>query len=230
METLDGAPWPLVALAAGGLFFGALPLLWMVRRFGRALLRRPQPAVGGMRYFMALGTASVLLGVGVAAGGILFGLRGYHAFTRRTRVAEVQCIEVAPARLKLFYVPIDGDGQRGATATYDLDGDEWTVGGEVLRFRPFLTMIGVSTVHKVTRVEGRWTRAADANAHKATAFDVDGGASSAWLALERDGARGPLKFLIAGVHGGAVSQLPDRLAVYDLFVTDDGYILDKRSL
>jgi len=230
MDTLDGAPWPVVALAAGGLFFGALPLLWMLRRIGRFVARRPQVPVGAMRYFMALGTSSVLLGVGVAMGGILFGLRGYHAFTKRTRVAEVQCVELAPAKMRLTLVPIDGDGQRGATATYDLAGDEWTVGGEVLRFRPFLTMLGVSTVHKVTRVEGRWTRAEDARAHLPTAFDVDGGASTAWLTLEREGARGPLKWLIAGAHGGAVSQQPDTRAVFDLSVTDDGYILDKHAL
>jgi hypothetical protein len=127
-------------------------------------------------------------------------------------------------------VPIESDGQRGATSTYDLEGDEWTVGGEVLRFRPFLTMLGISTVHKVSRIESRWHRAADATAHRPTAFDVDGGETAGWLALYRDGSRGPLKLLIAGIHGGAVSQLPDAHAVFDLFVTDDGYILDKRAL
>jgi hypothetical protein len=93
-----------------------------------------------------------------------------------------------------------------------------------------LTPLGLETVHKVTRVEGRWVAAADANAHKPTAYDVGGGTSAAWLTLYRDGARGPLKLLVAGVHGQSVSQLPDRRALFDLFITPDGYVLDKRAM
>jgi hypothetical protein len=230
MDAVEGAPWALVVVAVGGIILGLLPLFWILRRLGRAIARRPQIPVGLTRYVMALASSSLLLAAGVAAGALLLTLRGYHAFTKRTHVAEVQCIELAPSRLRVYYVPIDPDGARGATETYDLDGDEWTVGGDVLRFRPYLTILGVSTLYKVTRVEGRWSRAGDANAHKATAFDIGGGESSSWLALYRDGTRGPLKYVVAGAHGGAVSQLPDRRAVYDLYVTDDGYIVDKRSM
>jgi hypothetical protein len=230
METVDGAPLPLVVLAVGGFILGVLPLFWIGRRLGRLVLRRPQPAVAFSRYFSALLTSTFLLGVSFLSGGLLLTLRGYRAFTHKTHVAEVQCIELAPSKLRLFYVPIDGEGQRGATATYDLDGDEWTVGGDVLRFKPFLTPLGLETVHKITRVEGRWQRAADANAHKATAFDVDGGTSATWLAMYRDGAHGPLRFFVEGVHGQSVSQLPDRRAIYDLFITPNGYVLDKRAL
>ncbi len=230
MDAFDGAPWSLLIIAGAGLILGLMPLFWILRRMGRAVLRRPQPAVAKTRYLTALATSAVLLSVGVAASGLLMTLRGYRAFTKRTHVAELQCIELNPGHLRVYYVPIEGDGVRGATETYDLDGDQFTVGGDVLRFRPWLTFLGVTTIYKVNRIEGRWNKAADANAHKATAFDIGGGEGSSWLNLYRDGTRGPLKYAIAGAHGGAVSQLPDRRAVYDLFVTDDGYIVDKRGL
>jgi hypothetical protein len=48
--------------------------------------------------------------------------------------------------------------------------------------------------------------------------------------LYRTADRAPLKWLVAGAHGQAVSQLPDRRAVYDVYVTPNGYVLDKRTL
>jgi hypothetical protein len=226
----ESAPWPLLLFAVGGIVLGLLPLLWVMRRFGRTILRRPQPAVGVTRYVLALVTGAFLVGFGVAALGLAMALQTWRTFTKKTHVAEVQCVELAPHKLHLYYVPIERDGARGATEQYDLEGDEWTVGGDVLRFRPQLTLLGLETVYGVTRVEGRWLKAEDANAHKGKAYDREGGTKASWLALYRDGARGPFKWLIAGAHGQAVSQLPDRRAIYDLYVTPNGFIVDKRAL
>lgn len=226
----DHARWLLLAVGAAGVFFGALPLLWMVRRAGRAIIRRPQPPVGGGRYLLALVSGALLVAAGLASLGLSVALSSYRAVGKKVRVAEVQCIDLGAQKLRVYYVPIESDGSRGATETYDVAGDEWTVGGDVLRFRPFLNALGVDTVFKVSRVEGRWLKAADANAHKGSAFDRQGGTTSGWLALYRDGARGPLGWLIAGAHGQAISQLPDRRALYDLYVTPNGFVVDKRTL
>jgi hypothetical protein len=227
---MDGVPFPLLAVSIAAIVAGAVPLLWLVKRLGRTILRRPQPAAGAGKQVAALVTGALLIGAGVAALGLAVALQTWRAFTKKTHVAEVQCIELGPSRLRVYFVPFDADGVRGATEVYDLDGDAWQVGGDVLRFRPQLTLLGLSTVYGIHRVEGRWLKADDANAHKATAFDRAGGTSAGWLQLYRNGARGPLGWLIAGAHGQAVSQLPDRRAVYDLYVTPDGFVVDKRTL
>jgi hypothetical protein len=230
VPSADHARWLLVALAAAGLVCGALPLLWVLRRMGRAMFGRPQPAVSGGRYLLALAFGAVFSGLGLFALGLYIALSAYGVVGQKTRIAEVQCIELKPAHLRVYYVPILDDGTRGATETYDVAGDEWTVGGDVLRFRPFLNTLGLKTVFKVSRVEGRWLDAAQANAHKGSAFNREGGTTAGWLQLYRDGARGPLGWLIAGAHGQAVSQLPDRRALYDLYVTPNGFVVDKREL
>lgn len=223
-------PVPLAAIALGGIVLGSLPLLWLVRRVFRALLRRPQPAAKASRYVLALVAAALFLGIGIGALGLAAALQTYRAFTQKTHVAEIQCIELAPQSLRLYFVPIAHNGTRGPTETYDVLGDEWTVGGDILRLKPFLTVLGLETFYRVSRIEGRWLAAADANRHTGTAFDRNGGTTSSWLQLLRNGTRGPLGWVIAGVHGQAVSQLPDRRAVYDLFVTPNGFVIDKRSL
>lgn len=219
-------------LSAGGLVAGVLALwtfFWLVRRvFGAS--RKQKGPLGATRAFLTFVFSFVCACVAVTAFALCIALAGYHALIARARVAEIQCLELAPQQLRLYYVAIDPSGQRGPTETYDLSGDEWTVGGTVLRWKPWLTMLGAPPMYSVSRVEGRWHTALDANAHKATAHDRVGGEGRSWLYLERDGSRGPLGWIIDGVHGEAVSQLPDRLAAYDLWVAPDGYLLTKRSL
>jgi hypothetical protein len=230
MDILPGLHWRLCLLGVVGVVLGLWPLVWMLRRFARVLFRRPQPSVGAGRYFAALIVGALLFGAGATALGLAAALDGWSALGRKTHIAEVQCIELDPGRLRLYYVPIEPDGARGATEQYELRGDEWTVGGDLVRFRPFLSALHVDPVYKVTRVEGRWLRAEDANRQKPTAYDRAGGTGSAWLALYREGGRAPLRWLVAGVHGQAVSQLPDRRAVYELYLTPNGLVLEKRSL
>lgn len=228
MGFLDGTRPMLAAVGLAALFLGLMPLAWLSRRLFRAVLRRPQAPVGGARYFFLL-LCSIFFGaLGAGALALWLALSTYADLGRKTRIAEVQCIDLGGNVLRLYYVPIEHDGRRGATETYDLRGDEWTVGGDVLRFRPLLEYLHVDTVYQITRVEGRWLKADDANAHQATAHDR-GVTGRGWLALYRNGTRGPLGWLIEAVHGQAVSQLPDRRALFDLYITADGLVADKRA-
>lgn len=221
--------WPLGLLGVGALVAGLWPLWWMVKRVGNRLGGRLQPPVSGSRYVAAAVTSIVGVSIGLVALSLLAMLQGWRAFTKKTHVAEVQAIELSPHKLRVYLVPIEKDGARGATEVYDVDGDQWQVGGDVLRFRPFVTALGVQPVFRLTRVEGRWNSAVDANAHKATAYDR-APQSAAWLGLYRGADKPPVRWLVDGAHGQAVSQLPDRRAVYDLFITPNGYVIDKRSL
>jgi hypothetical protein len=225
----DARLWPLAALGAVAGLLGLLPILWIGKRAARGMARRPQLPASGSRYFLMLVTSVVMFALGFAALSLLAMLSSWRAFTKKTHVAEVQCIELAPHKLRVYLVPIEHDGVRGATEIYDVDGDQWQMGGDVLRFKPFLTTLGVDTVFRLTRVEGRWNSAADANSHKGTAFDRVP-PSSTWTRLYRDVDKAPLRWLAAGAHGQSVAQLPDRRAVFDLYVTPNGYVLDKRSL
>jgi hypothetical protein len=221
--------WPLTVLAVVALLVAVWPVWWMLKRAVRGVGNRPQVPIGGGRYLLALVTSLIALAVGIATLSLLAMLQSWQAFTKKTHVAEIQCIELAPHKLRVYLVPIEADGTRGATEIYDVDGDQWEVGGDVLRFRPIVNALGVDTVFRLTRVEGRWDSAADANSHKGSAHDR-APPSTMWASLYRGTDRAPLKWLIAGAHGQYVSQLPDRRAVFDVYVTANGYVLDKRTL
>jgi hypothetical protein len=230
-DALGTAPRLLVWLGLGAGVVSIFIWIWLARRLIRGLLGRTQVPVRGGRYFLAIVSGGALGLFAVASLALSAALAGYRAFTTKTRVAEVQCIELQPQKLRLYYVAYDDAGKRGETQVFDVDGDEWTVGGEVLRWRPSLTALGLRPVHAVTRVEGRWQSAEDANRHRGTAHDLRAASTlGGWTWLKRHGQRGPMRWAVAGAHGSAVSQLPDRRALFDLFVTPDGYVLEKRSL
>jgi hypothetical protein len=229
-DVIAEAPRTLLATGVGAAVLALLLWLWLLRRLLGAMFGRDQRAWGLGRYLFLLFMAIALGSYGLGAVMIAAALTGYRAFTERTHVAEVQCIDLAPGKLRLYYVELAPDGHRGATRTFDLDGDEWTVGGEVLRWRSALTALGAKPFAGVTRVEGRWSHAADANAHKPTAYDLHQDTIGTWRWLQRHGTDGPLRWIVDGAHGSAVSQQPDRRALFDLFVTPDGYVLTKRSM
>jgi hypothetical protein len=225
----DARLWPLFVVGIAGIVVGLWPLVWILRRTARRIGSKLQPPVAASRYVLAFAFGVVALAVGVAALSLVAMLQGWRAFTHKTHVAELQCIELGPHKLRVYLVPFDGDGARGGTEIYDIEGDEWQVGGDILRFRPFVTALGVEPVFRLTRVEGRWSNAADANAHKGSAFDR-APPSMSWLGLYRGADKAPMRWIVDGAHGQSVSQLPDRRAVYDIYVTPNGYIVDKRSL
>lgn len=225
----DARLWPLVAVGMGAVLVGLWPLWWMGGRVVRRLGGQPQAPIAPGRYVLATLGSIVLIALGLSALSLLVMLQGWRVFTKKTHVAEIQAIELAPHQVRVYLVPIEHDGTRGATEIYDVQGDQWEVGGDVMRWKPFMTALGLEPVFRLARVEGRWNSAADANGHKATAFDR-APPSAAWLGLYRGTDKAPLKWMVAGAHGQYVSQLPDRRAVYDLYVTPNGYVLDKRSL
>jgi hypothetical protein len=221
--------WPLAAFAVLAVLLGIWPFWWLLKRFGRGVTNRPQPPVAGGMYVAAVLASIIGIAAALAAVSLLAMLQSYRMFTKKTHVAEVQAVEMGPHKMRVFLVPIERDGVRGATEIYDLDGDQFLIGGDVLRFKPFLTALGVETVARLTRVEGHWDSAADANAHKGSAHDR-APPSTAWARLYRGSDRAPISWMVAGAHGNFVSQLPDRRALYDIYVTDKGYVLDKKSL
>src|SRR5262245_33251241 len=104
--------------------------LWLFWRLLRRLVRGPRTAPTLLLFCLL---SFVLCGIGLFGLTLSVYLSTYTAFSGRTHVAEVQCVEISPKRLRLYLDPILSDGTRGLTETYDLSGDEWTVGGDVLR-------------------------------------------------------------------------------------------------
>src|SRR5262245_4958362 len=92
----------LVAMLSFGL--GAWLLFWLGQHALRSVSRRDVIPVRGTRLLLAGVTVLLLFAVGTTAFVLRLALNTYTRLTSARPVAEIQCIELAPQKLRLFFV------------------------------------------------------------------------------------------------------------------------------
>lgn len=210
----------LGVLARSGLtLYRALPL---ARRNGGVRPRRHLLA-GLLGVLVGLTTASV----GTAGLSLVFAFSDYSPFTQKDLVAEVRCFaDEGSGGMVLRYTPITPGGP-GPEEVYHLAGDQWAIGGEIVKWRPLVAFLGARTLYKVSRIEGRYLRAQDAVAGARTAFDVNGGPDPALLRWnEREGTF-PYSLVVEAAYGNLSYDFPKPRAVYAVYVTPSGFQIEK---
>lgn len=165
----------------------------------------------------------LLLGAALAAAGLV-GLRSYRAFTHEELVAVVEC-EAAPAGASyrfLLRIRQVHDGVPGPEESFPVGGEQWTLGGDILKWAPWLTFLGAKPCHKLTRLSSRYLTAGEEVSRPKSAYDLNGGSSAVWRWLHRFGPALPL---VDAVYGNAVytdARLHGRWGVY---ATHNGYLI-----
>ncbi|MBI2192774.1 MAG: hypothetical protein HYU36_12400 [Planctomycetes bacterium] len=218
--------WPLYALGAAGLLLALVPSAWLAwrvtLRFRDRAHQNLAPAPGLARILLAF-TASCL-------GSVLFALavclavhfHGYQSLTSRHLAAEIECLgTLGPESFEVLFTPVR-DGERDAPRRFVLKGDQWSIGADVLQWRPFMHALGFHTVYKVTRLEGRYLLASGQARKPITAYDLNGGTDAAWLGLYQGGRTWPYRYFVEAVYGNAVYQFPEVGSVYKIYVTASG--------
>lgn len=136
----------------------------------------------------------VLLILGLASVICLYvGIRSYRVFTQEELVAVVRC-EPAPAGAGysfLLQVTLMKNGRPSSSEKFPMVGDQWAVGGDFLKWSSWLTLFGLKSRQKLTRLSSRYWSAADELSKPRTAYDLQGGTSLPWRWLHRVGVRLP---------------------------------------
>lgn len=131
----------------------ALGLVWIgigsLRRRPRGVLR---VGAGGLALLLAL----ALLAGGALCAAIAVGLQGYSALTREEVAATVYTTPTGPQSFDARFVFPDGSEQ-----SYILAGDEFSVEARILKWHPWVNLLGVHTAYELDRVSGRYARIED---------------------------------------------------------------------
>ncbi len=90
------------------------------------------------------------------AGAITIGIQGYRALTYEEVAATVKTSPVAPQR---FRATITLPNQR--LAMYELAGDAFYVDAHILKWHPWLNLLGLHTSYELDRVAGRYNAVTD---------------------------------------------------------------------
>jgi hypothetical protein len=139
---LLNSPLGLIAIA-----FGIVGAIMMLR--GIAALLRVRP----LRFLFRTLVGLLMLSCGALAGGIALGLQGYRAFTHEEVAAHLTVRPLGPQR---FETTVRfGDGRE---AVYQVAGDEVYVDAHILKWHPYMNLVGLHTAYELDRVGGRYRK------------------------------------------------------------------------
>lgn len=166
----------------------------------------------------------VLLLAAAATLALFAGLRSFRAFTHEELVALVECELAPPGAGHRFVLKVRqvAGGVPGPEENYPMEGEQWMLGGDILKWAPWLTAMGIRPVHKLTRLDSRRLAAGQERDRPRTAYDLNGGSSQVWRWLHRFGPSLPL---VDAVYGNAAYTDARPGGRWGVHVTHSGYLI-----
>ena len=163
----------------------------------------------------------VLLAIAIALLWVTFLVQSYLGLTGEIKVAHIRAMPIANVahEMSVEVILYDGNGHATSDNTYLIQGDEWMLQGDIVKFTAWLNVVGLHAGYKLTRLEGRYD---DINLEKTahhTAFALNGGddnffkttyAHKSWFSP-----------FVDAEYGNAVFQTTGS---YDVFATQDALI------
>lgn len=155
-------------------------------------------------------------------------ISAYQTFTYKELIAIIRCVksEDKSYNFSLYYTPVKYN-KSGATSVYLIRGDQWSFGGDILKWHPGLNILGLKPCHRPTRICGRFVRAKDANAALPTEYDINNGTDWLWIFLHKYNQYFPF---VEAVYGNSVYTFADLKYYYEIYVTASGYMIKKELL
>jgi len=159
----------------------------------------------------------VFLAFSMIAGLITVGIQGYRALTYEEVAATVKTEPVAPQR---FRATITLPNRR--LAMYELAGDAFYVDAHILKWHPWLNVLGLHTSYELDRVAGRYNAIADERAKPHTAYELG---REHWFDLFEIARRKALGPLVDAEYGSAAFVAGTRPAEWEVRVSTTGLLM-----
>jgi len=178
-----------------------------------------------------------IMGALLSACLVLFGLfvlmlvmfsRTYEVFTREKPVARIHCVlvEGRDYNMILRFAPLT-TGRTGEASLYRLKGDQWAIGGHILRWHPWLNILGLDTGYRITRLEGRYLHVEDETTEARTIYDLgEWRMQGIWQWIYRHHEDIPW---VKAAYGSTVYTFPDKDKVFLVAVTHSGFTMTSES-
>ena len=155
-------------------------------------------------------------------------LRSYHAFTQKEMVAIVECVPLANNEFDfgLTVIPVVRQEHREMTS-YPIKGDQWAIGGDILKWKDVVNFLGLHTMYRLDRVEGRYKFADDAQTKPVSAYALGKEERGRyWSLLYKFGHKLPF---VTAVYGNTVYMDPVFGEKFEIYVTTSGFMAQRRG-
>lgn len=118
------------------------------------------------------------------------------------------------------------DGRGCAVTEVPIEGDQWRIDAEFLKWKPWANLLGLDAQYRLSRIEGRYADIDQQNRSEAPAWSL---VPPTTMDIGRLGeALGRLNFLVDARYGSSVYQRIDEKLVYRVYRSQSGLITRYR--
>ncbi len=146
-------------------------------------------------------------------------IRKYELFGRERVVAHILCRKIGNEQMELVLKRQD---RRDGEEKFILRGDQWMIGGEILRWKKPLYFLGMNSLYKLSRIGSRYLKVERESL--TTHFELSGGTDGFWLFFYRNQRFFPF---IEAVYGNCAYTFPKDKTLFKLYVNQTGYFIKE---
>jgi hypothetical protein len=217
------------------LFFIGIAGLWLCITAAAALVRRsevrelkeeevkagvrPPRRWGFGRLRLKRGISGILLLViAISLLWLTFLVQTYLGLTGDIRVARIRATATnIPHTMSVEVILYDQNGDPTSDSTYIVQGDEWMLQGDIVKFPGWLNILGLHSGFKLTRLEGRFDSISMEQNSPHTVVELNGGDDNFFKAVQEQAWTSPF---VDSAYGSSTFLSPDG-KTYDIFVSQD---------
>lgn len=144
----------------------------------------------------------------------------YLGLTSNIEVARVHATSVANSDhlMSVDLMLFDQNGHQVSEQTYIVNGDEWMLQGDIIKFPSWLNMLGLHSGYKLTRLEGRYDDPQLERNSKHTVVVLNGGDDNFFKTVQEQAWVSPV--VEAAYGSGTFLQADNK--TYNVFVSQTG--------
>lgn len=153
--------------------------------------------------------------------------RVYISFSSHEKVAIVECYHSPSFGENAFELVLTRieNGRYQAPESFIIKGQDWSLGGDILEWQNFLNVLGLNSMYRLTRLQGRYADAADEMTQNLTAYPlVEEEKDEYWEKLYDIAVKMPL---IKSAHKNFVAAHPFFGDYFEIYVTPSGYTMER---
>ncbi|HEV2583829.1 MAG TPA: hypothetical protein VGT44_23445 [Ktedonobacteraceae bacterium] len=217
----------LLLIVLVGLWLFITALTGLVRRYEihelkeeekKAGMRAPRRWGYGRLRWKRGGSGILLLIIAISLLWLTFLVQTYLGLTGDIRVARIHATATnIPHLMSVEVILYDNNGNPASDKTYIVQGDEWMLQGDIVKFPSWLNILGLHSGFKLTRLEGRYD---DVNMERTaphTVIELNGGDDNFFKTVQAQAWTSPF---VDSAYGSSTFLSPDN-HTYDIFVSQD---------
>jgi hypothetical protein len=161
---------------------------------------------------------TLLLFISLTLSLIILGTQGFKSLTKEEFVAVIR---ISPADKQEFKALLSLEA--GEQQLFNLKGDELMLDAYILKWKPWVNVLGLHTAYRLERVSGRYKNIEDEEKKERTVYAIKNKGGTGIVKWREDYSF--LSFLLDVEHGSASFVNADKISEYRLMVTTDGLLI-----